>query len=468
MRLVYGVAALSWLSGSLVRAANNTLPAIEIEGNAFFNPDTGERFYIRGVDYQPGGSSNLTDPLGDVDICKRDVPVFKDLGLNAVRIYTVDNTLDHSECMQMLADAGIYVILDLNTPDSSISRINAACSYNADYLQTVFATVDEFAGYSNVLGFFAGNEVINDIDTTSAATYVKAVVRDIKKYLKARKYRQIPVGYSAADVSENVQLAAQYFNCGDDEDSRVDMFGVNDYSWCGQSSFTQSGYSAKVQAYKNYSVPIFLSEFGCTKTTPRPFSEIGAIYSTRMSSVFSGGLVYEYSNEANNYGLVEIKSETSVNKLADFENLKKQYQNAQNPSGDGGYSKNNEHSSCPSFEKGKWEANNTLPPMPSAASIFFSRGAGQPMGTGYPTQQMCDDSNTTEYFSSESDSDDTSTSKSSSSTSKVSSTDTQTSSSSSTATSSANSSSKSKAGAVPAIKVPLIFKAMAYVWNYAL
>ena len=193
MRLVYGVAALSWLSGSLVRAANNTLPAIEIEGNAFFNPDTGERFYIRGVDYQPGGSSNLTDPLGDVDICKRDVPVFKDLGLNAVRIYTVDNTLDHSECMQMLADAGIYVILDLNTPDSSISRINAACSYNADYLQTVFATVDEFAGYSNVLGFFAGNEVINDIDTTSAATYVKAVVRDIKKYLKAcLLYTSIP------------------------------------------------------------------------------------------------------------------------------------------------------------------------------------------------------------------------------------------------------------------------------------
>lgn len=44
------------------------------------------QFYIRGVDYQPGGQSDLTDPLADVENCKRDIPIFKELGLNAVRI----------------------------------------------------------------------------------------------------------------------------------------------------------------------------------------------------------------------------------------------------------------------------------------------------------------------------------------------------------------------------------------------
>ncbi|CAI4900984.1 AHL_G0049180.mRNA.1.CDS.1 [Saccharomyces cerevisiae] len=151
----------------------------------FFNSESGERFYIRGVDYQPGGSSNLTDPLADASVCDRDVPVLKDLGINTVRVYTVDNSQDHSHCMKLLQEN--------------------ACSYNADYLQNVFATIDTFADYDNVLGFFAGNEVINSVNTTNTATYVKAVVRDMKKYIKARKYRQIPVGYSAADIVANRQ-----------------------------------------------------------------------------------------------------------------------------------------------------------------------------------------------------------------------------------------------------------------------
>ncbi|SCU84261.1 LAFA_0D09032g1_1 [Lachancea sp. 'fantastica'] len=464
------------LSVSLAAAdsSNSSLPAIEIEGNAFFNSKTGERFYIRGVDYQPGGSSNLTDPLGSVDICKRDVPKFQELGLNAVRVYTVDNTQDHTECMQMLADAGIYVILDVNTPDSSISRSDPGCSYNADYLQTIFATVDAFANYTNVLGFFAGNEVINDETNTDTATYVKAVVRDMKKYMRARKYRQIPVGYSAADVTENVLLAAHYFNCGDDDDARIDMFGVNDYSWCGQSSFQLSGYATKMKSYKDYPVPLFLSEFGCTKVTPRPFTEIGAIYSTQMSSVFSGGLVYEYSMEANNYGLVQIDGDDSVTTLQDFDNLKKEFENTPNPSGDGNYSKNNNASTCPSFESGTWEANNTLPPMPSAASVFFSKGAGEPMGTKYPTQFRCGDANISNYFtadatpSSSSVSKSQSKSQSSSSSSAQDSSTSSVASQSSSATSSAKSSSKSKGDAVAALQVPTVFRALLHVWNYIL
>lgn len=144
----------------------------------------------------------------------------------------------------------------------------------------------------------------------------------MKKYIKARKYRQIPVGYSAADIVANRQLAAEYFNCGDEADARIDMFGVNDYSWCGESSFVVSGYSTKMKLYQDYSVPVFLSEFGCNQVkSSRPFTEIEAIYSTQMSSVFSGGLVYEYSNETNNYGLVQIDGD-KVTKLTDFENLK--------------------------------------------------------------------------------------------------------------------------------------------------
>ena len=58
------------------------------------------------VDYQPGGSSQATDPLADYATCSRDIPIFKELGLNTIRVYTVDNSANHDQCMAALADAG--------------------------------------------------------------------------------------------------------------------------------------------------------------------------------------------------------------------------------------------------------------------------------------------------------------------------------------------------------------------------
>lgn len=116
---------------------------------------------------------------------------------------------------------------DVNTPTISINRAEPAATYNEKYLQHVFATIDVFSKYDNVLAFFSANEVVNDASSTSAATYVKAVTRDMRKYIKARKLREIPVGYSAADVAENRLQMAQYLNCGDDADARGDFFAVS-------------------------------------------------------------------------------------------------------------------------------------------------------------------------------------------------------------------------------------------------
>lgn len=363
---------------------------IEVRGNAFFKEGTDERFYIRGIDYQPGGSSNLEDPIADPDVCERDIEYFKDLGVNTIRIYSIDNTKDHKKCMNLLADAGIYVLFDVNTPYASVTRGNTSeCSYNSYYLNEVFASVLKVADYNNTLGLFAANEVINDDSSTAAATYVKAVIRDMKHFIKNRKLRNIPVGYSAADVEENRLQTAHYFNCGDDEMARADMFGFNDYSWCGKSSFTKSGYDKKVEAYSNYSIPIFLSEFGCNEVRPRPFTEIEAIYSEEMTHVFSGGLVYEYSEEANEYGVVEIDGD-DVKTNDDYDNLKEMFASVSDPSGDGGYQDDLKHSECPS-KSSKWQASNNIPDTPKGALKYIIADA-EPSGLGFDayTQEGCD------------------------------------------------------------------------------
>ncbi len=166
----------------------------------------------------------MKDPLADSVACKKDIAEFKKLGINTIRVYITDNSADHDDCMNALADAGIYAIIDANNPRYSINRFDPKQSYNAAYLQSVFATIDAFIKYDNTLAFFSGNEVVNDnVTSTKAARYVKATTRDMRQYIGNRGHRKVPVGYSAADVSQNRMQLAHYMNCGPD-DERSDFF----------------------------------------------------------------------------------------------------------------------------------------------------------------------------------------------------------------------------------------------------
>uniref|UniRef100_A0A060T471 1,3-beta-glucanosyltransferase n=1 Tax=Blastobotrys adeninivorans TaxID=409370 RepID=A0A060T471_BLAAD len=237
--------------------------------------------------------------------------------------------------MSMLAASGIYLILDVNSPKigESLNRWEPWTTYTPEYLHHIFKVVHQFSAYNNTLAFFAGNEIVNDDRSASNSPhYIKAVIRDIKSYISNHAPRPIPVGYSAADDLRYRISLADFLACGDNL-TTVDFYGVNSYQWCGDQTFTSSGYDTLVNNYKNYPLPIFLSEFGCNVVLPRKFQEIEALYGPEMTSVFSGGLVYEYSQEPNNYGLVEINPNGDVYILKDFETLSSQFKAVQNVAG---------------------------------------------------------------------------------------------------------------------------------------
>lgn len=377
--LAAGVAASP--AANLVPAKRATgVTPITIKGNAFFAGD--KRFYIRGVDYQPGGPSEPKDPIADTESCKRDVEKFKELGLNTIRVYTIDNSKNHDECMQLLADAGIYLALDVNSRYYSLNRKDQKAiqkSYNKVYLQSVFATIDIFAKYDNTLLFFSANEVLDAPDTSPCAPYVKAVNRDMKSYINARKYRNIPVGYSAADVTANRLEMAQYMNCGPDA-ARADFYAFNDYSWCDPDEFDTTDWAQKVKNFTSYGKPLFLSEYGCNRNK-REFKQVAALYSDKMTSVYSGGLVYEYSQEEADYGLVDIKGGV-VTPRTDYNALKAAFKKTPNPTDDGNYKSDGKASECPK-KSALWEVDmkdDELPAMPEGLDEYFKDGAGKGPG----------------------------------------------------------------------------------------
>lgn len=201
--------------------------------------------------------------------------------------------------MNQLQEAGIYVIQDLSNPSASINRNSP--QWTTDLFASYAAVVDSMANYTNVLGFFAGNEVSNAVNTTAASAFVKAAVRDMKAYIKTKNYRTIGVGYATNDDATIRANMADYFNCGD-QSSAIDFWGYNIYSWCGDSNYIESGYNERVAEFSNYSVPAFFAEYGCNTVQPRTFSEVQALYGPNMTGVFSGGIVYMYFQEVNDYG----------------------------------------------------------------------------------------------------------------------------------------------------------------------
>jgi len=188
-----------------------------------------------------------------------------------------------------------------------------------------------------------------------------------------------------------VQMA-HFMNCGTD-DERSDFFAFNDYSWCDPSSFTTSGWDQKVKNFTGYGIPIFLSEYGCITHT-RNWEETAALYNTEMTSVYSGGLAYEYSMEDNGYGMVTISSSGSISEGPSFATYQSALASNPGPSGDGGYNATGGASACPPQDSNWNVTSDALPAIPSAALAYMTNGAGKGPGLSGPGSQDASGSGT--------------------------------------------------------------------------
>ncbi|ESZ98112.1 glycoside hydrolase family 72 protein [Sclerotinia borealis F-4128] len=358
--------ARAGLIASLAITAVNAIATISTTGSKFFTSD-GDQFFIKGVAYQ----LTEADPLIDTKQCQLDASLMKTLGANAIRVYHVNPSGDHSGCMSAFADAGVYLFLDLDTFTTAITPTDA--TWNQSQYTAFGKVMDAFAKFENTLGFFVGNEVIALNNQSLAAPFIKAAARDMKAYRTSKGYREIPIGYSAADIAELRPMLQNYLACGTNTSETIDFFGLNAYEWCGDSDISTSGYKTLNTYAEGYNIPIFFSETGCNTVKPRTFQDQAAILGSQMNDQWSGAIIYEWIEEANDYGLINYGSPVSATVVAsgvaggysragtptpvspDFANLQSQWSTL-TPTGvaSSAYSPTVTPPACPASTSGGW------------------------------------------------------------------------------------------------------------------
>ena len=192
--------------------------------------------------------------------------------------------------------------------------------------------------------------------------YVKAAIRDLKAYRNARGYRKIPLSYTTGDNAEIRVQVAEYLACGDVEDS-AELYGLNLYSWCGNSSYYTSGYDKLYEQYQTYSLPVAFAETGCNIISPRDFADVQTMLGPVFQAVFSGAVVYEWRMEDNGFGIVEYPSSSLAGfptTLDEYNSLKTVFSSV-NPTGTAkaDYEPSNTAPACPTSDSDNWPLDTT-------------------------------------------------------------------------------------------------------------
>ncbi|KAH9964549.1 glycoside hydrolase family 72 protein [Russula dissimulans] len=310
-------------------------------GRYLFAAD-GTRWFIKGVAYQPQGVSSVgngpfseaitfIDPLANATACARDLPYLTALGVNTIRVYSVDATQNHDSCMTALSGAGIYVIIDLTLPvNGSIDR--DAPTWTTNLQDSYINTVDAFLKYDNILAYNIGNEIVTSVNETVDAPFIKAAARDIKAYLTSKSSTAL-VGYSAINGDDSLILTlANYLSCdpsgNNSGGTAIDIYGLNDYNFCGADTFADA-YAGTTGDFAGYDVVAYFSEYGCNTVYPRPWDDVPALFGTDAAPVWSGGIAFSYfpaTSDAGQFGIVNISADGStVTTSTDYNNLKTQY-----------------------------------------------------------------------------------------------------------------------------------------------
>jgi len=364
-------------------------PPVVVKGNFLYDSKTGNRFFAKGVAYNPrywafdkrlmkkgnctpgdppvAKLSYAADPTADEleSTWKEALNAMAYMGANTVRLYNIDPEQSHRKFMDYAKSLGIYVIVPLTRHDWGFlpagspaplcytENITGYGNVGTNVLISSKLIVKEFSQYDNTLLFTVANEMtVADKEGYASFPCVKALTRDIHQYQKqcGATMRRVPLIYADMDMGPPYrEVVGRYLSCElEGEDDAVDAYGLNVYSWCdseypdasGKDNFAYSPYKPIADEFKDFSKPLLFTEFGCNLGEfetfcpykgGRTWPDVKTFFN-QFKEIMSGAVAFEFSMEDNQYGLALSPGFTSDPKNADhfyyldtFYELKKQF-----------------------------------------------------------------------------------------------------------------------------------------------
>jgi hypothetical protein len=300
--------------------STNTTSIVSAIGNYLYKED-GTRFFVKGIAFPVPLKPHDYNETAWIGIL-RQLKVGLKLDINAVRLYRMDPSVDYSGFFDYAASVGIYVIVPL-TSDSGAGVLDrdkpAPKCYSRKLFQYGVASLRNFMQYPNTLAGVVGNEVMNSLSSWLTAPCVKAYVRDLKAYMDTDMNRNLPLLYTAQNsgfgasvtADQAMFLTANYLTCTSEgeDNSSIDIFGVNVESWCSSTGTFQENDDGSVGSYytlwktlHNISVAVVFAEMGCPQSLfnrdngleqTRDWKQVPVVLN-QMADTWSGFCAYAY------------------------------------------------------------------------------------------------------------------------------------------------------------------------------
>jgi hypothetical protein len=248
---------------------------------------------MKGMHYQDfrdnlDSPTTYIDPLEDGARCTRDIPYLKELGVNTLFIGFVRHESVHTTCLSKFQDAGIYVLVNLESPSAALASTE---TWDHAMYQRYTRIINSLAKFSNVLGFWI-------LGVPQAQPLLRAAVRDIKQYMRDTGHRAIPIG--AWTPAPSVFYLTDYLTCGEDS-TALDflLYGLAYDRICPQFvPRMREDLDALISIRP--SVPLFVMANACNVSVLVDSNILLSTYSDNYTAIHSGGCLFPYFD---NYGI---------------------------------------------------------------------------------------------------------------------------------------------------------------------
>jgi hypothetical protein len=250
----------------------------------------------------------VIDPLQDQITCERDIPHLLRLGINTLVIGHFNPDANHNACLKLLQEAGLYLIIKLD--EGLLLRVSGEPDFEWDYnlWERFKRIVDALQRYKNLSVYVA-----MDYNTAGQAlgklALQKALIRDVKAYIKTKAYGSMSVGGLVTDLGVST-TAAEFWSCGNHEaaadfiivepSQRLSPDGSRSW-WCTSSS---ADYIKVIDRYREIPVPLVF-HYGSNESSPHSFEKFNSS-TVGMLRRFSQG--QSYPNGSTTSGQAMIKA----------------------------------------------------------------------------------------------------------------------------------------------------------------